>query len=123
MPCSTPAVLLRRPWLTCAPGAATFEAALSWTSSSASREDRAMISQEQVSRRIEQLEQLGRKLAREIVVIGEGNDPLLYVERRDYLAALRNALAGIEGARVELCRARQRWRRNQEADAHDQPPG
>ena len=77
------------------------------------------MSPEQVSLRIERLEQLGCNLAKEIVVIGEGNDPLLYLERRDYLAALRNALAGIEGARVELCRARQRWRADLEPGAGD----
>jgi hypothetical protein len=81
------------------------------------------MSPEQVSQRIERLEQLSRNLAKEIVVIGEGNDPLLYLERRAYLNALQDALAGIEGARVELCRARQRWRGSQEAGAGEQSPG
>ena len=81
-----------------------------------------MISPEQVSLRIERLEQLGKGLAREIVVIGAGEDPLLYLERRDYLKGLRHALDGIEAARVVLCRARQRWRSSQESDAADESP-
>jgi hypothetical protein len=80
------------------------------------------MSPEQVGRRIERLEQLSRALAKEIVVIGEADDPLLYVERRDYLKGLRDGLAGIESARVVLARARQRWRGDREADAHDQSP-
>jgi hypothetical protein len=81
------------------------------------------MSPEQVGRRIERIEQLGRALAKEIVIIGEADDPLLYVERRDYLAALRNALAGIEGARVELCRARQRWRRGRQPGEGEETTG
>jgi hypothetical protein len=73
------------------------------------------MSPEQVGQRIERLEQLSRALAKEIVVIGQADDPLLYVERRDYMTGLRAALAGIEGARVELCRARQRWRGSEQA--------
>jgi hypothetical protein len=80
------------------------------------------MSPEQVSQRIERLEQLSRALAKEIVVIGDADDPLLYVERRDYMKGLRAALAGIEGARVELCRARQRWRRSQDGDTGDEFP-
>jgi hypothetical protein len=33
---------------------------------------------------------------------------LLYLERRAYLAGLQDAIAGVEGARVILARARQR---------------
>jgi hypothetical protein len=35
-------------------------------------------------------------------------DPLLYRERLDYLAAIRQALAGVDGARIVLVKARQR---------------
>jgi len=41
-------------------------------------------------------------------LIREANDPLLYRERQDYLAAIRRALAGVEAARVTLAKARQR---------------
>jgi hypothetical protein len=51
------------------------------------------------------LAQLSRGLAKEVVVIKDGEDPLLYVERRDYLNALQDALAGVESARVVLARA------------------
>jgi hypothetical protein len=51
------------------------------------------------------LDQISRGLAKEVVVIKDGEDPLLYVERRDYLSALQEALAGVESARVVLARA------------------
>jgi hypothetical protein len=51
------------------------------------------------------LDRLSRGLAKEVVVIKDADDPLLYVERRDYLNALRDALAGVEQARVVLAKA------------------
>jgi hypothetical protein len=42
------------------------------------------------------------------------NDPLLYLERKAYLHALHDALAGVEGARVALARVRQRLERGTE---------
>jgi hypothetical protein len=51
------------------------------------------------------LDQLSRGLAKETVVIKDAEDPLLYVERRDYLTALEDALAGVESARVVLAKA------------------
>jgi hypothetical protein len=39
------------------------------------------------------------------------DDPLLYLERKAYLTAIQDALAGVEGARVALARARQRLER------------
>jgi hypothetical protein len=45
---------------------------------------------------------------RECAIIGEGNDPLLYLERRAYLAAVQAAVSGLESARVVLAKARQR---------------
>ena len=41
----------------------------------------------------------------------ECNDLLLYLERRAYLGAIRDALAGVEAARVVLAKARQRLER------------
>jgi hypothetical protein len=50
------------------------------------------------------LDQPSTGLAKEVVV-KDGEDPLLYVERRDYLRALQDALAGVGSARVVLARA------------------
>jgi hypothetical protein len=63
-----------------------------------------------LERRVERLDQVSRGLAKEEIVMREGNDPLLYRERQDYLAAIRAAPAGVEGARVTLAKARQRLR-------------
>jgi hypothetical protein len=46
---------------------------------------------------------------------GEADDPLLYLERLAYVEALREAVAGLEGARVALARALQRIRDGQGA--------
>jgi hypothetical protein len=51
------------------------------------------------------LDQLSRGLAKEVVVIKDADDPLLYLERKAYLDALQDALAGVESARVVLARA------------------
>jgi hypothetical protein len=58
--------------------------------------------------RVQRLDQLMRGLAKEVALWKEGNDPLLYVERRAYLTAIQDALAGVESARVVLARAQQR---------------
>jgi hypothetical protein len=44
--------------------------------------------------------------------MAEGNDPMLYRERQDYLAAVRAAVSGLESARVVLAKARQRLERS-----------
>jgi hypothetical protein len=44
-------------------------------------------------------------LSREVVVQQGAQDTLLYRERRQYLRAINDALAGIEAARVTLARA------------------
>jgi hypothetical protein len=51
------------------------------------------------------LERLAQNLTRETYVIGEADDPLLYLERKAYIAALRDAVAGLEIARVTLAKA------------------
>jgi hypothetical protein len=51
---------------------------------------------------------LPRGLAKEIRLVREADDPLLYVEKKAYLAALGRTLAGVEEARVVLARPRQR---------------
>jgi hypothetical protein len=58
--------------------------------------------------RVRRLDELTRGLAREVAIWKEADDPLLYLERRAYLKAIQDALAGVESARVVLARARQR---------------
>jgi hypothetical protein len=58
--------------------------------------------------RVRRLDALVRGLAKEVALWRGGNDPLLYLERRAYLKAIQDALAGLEEARVVLARARQR---------------
>jgi hypothetical protein len=45
---------------------------------------------------------------KEICQVEKADDPMLYLERQAYLTAMRQALSGIEGARVTLVKARQR---------------
>ena len=61
--------------------------------------------------RVRRLDELSRELAKAVVLWKECNDPLLYPERRAYLGAIRDALAGVEEARVVLAKARQRLER------------
>jgi hypothetical protein len=63
---------------------------------------------ERIAARVDHLDELARGLAKELVRVGEAKDPLLYVERKASLAALRRVVAGVEEARVVLARARQR---------------
>jgi hypothetical protein len=65
---------------------------------------------EHLSARIQRLEALAIGFARELSVIGEGDDPMLYLERQAYLGAIRLAISGVESARVTLAKARQRLR-------------
>lgn len=67
-----------------------------------------MIPAAALSRRIARLEQLLRGLAHEVQLWRSGDDPLLYLERLEYLDAIQHALAGVEAARVVLTRARMR---------------
>jgi hypothetical protein len=64
--------------------------------------------------RVRRLDPLARGLAKEVVLWKEYNDPLLYLERRAYLGAIRDALAGVEAARVVLAKARQRLEEERE---------
>lgn len=63
-----------------------------------------------VEKRLERLEELMRGLAKEVTLWKAGTDPLLYLERKSYLNAIQDALAGVEAARVVLARALQRMR-------------
>ena len=64
-----------------------------------------MISLAEVEARIGRLEELSRGLAKEVMKSKEADDPLLYLERRAYLNAVQDALAGVDAARVVLARA------------------
>jgi hypothetical protein len=55
--------------------------------------------------RVRRLDQLARGLAKEVTLWKGGNDPLLYLERKAYLTAIQDALAGVEAARVVLAQA------------------
>jgi hypothetical protein len=52
--------------------------------------------------RIERLDQLARGLAMEVGLQRGAEDVLLFRQRWQYLAALQDALAGVEAARVVL---------------------
>ncbi|MCI0463601.1 MAG: hypothetical protein L0Z62_42235 [Gemmataceae bacterium] len=58
--------------------------------------------------RVCRLEELALGLAKEVVIWKAGNDPLLYRERKAYLDAIQDALAGVEEARAILAEAQQR---------------
>jgi hypothetical protein len=61
-----------------------------------------------IAARVDRLTQLSIGLAKEICIWQECNDPLLYVERREFLIGMRDAHSGIESARVALVKAKQR---------------
>jgi hypothetical protein len=52
--------------------------------------------------RIERLGQLERGFAREVALQREAEDQLRFGERKQYLTAIQDALAGAEAARVVL---------------------
>src|SRR5579871_4411194 len=55
-----------------------------------------------VKARVERLDQLARGLAREVAQQRGAEDVLLFRERKQYLRAIQDALAGAEAARVVL---------------------
>jgi hypothetical protein len=65
--------------------------------------------------RVRRLDELSRGLAKEVTLWKACNDPLLYVERKEYLAAIDQALQGTEAARVVLVKVRQRLERETSA--------
>ena len=58
--------------------------------------------------RVRRLDELARGLAKEVTLWKACNDPLLYRERKAYLKAIQDALAGVEEARVTLVHVRRR---------------
>jgi hypothetical protein len=61
-----------------------------------------------VSARARRLDNLSRGIALEISNVTKADDPMLYVERQAYLAAMRRLLCGVESAYVVLAKARRR---------------
>jgi hypothetical protein len=76
-----------------------------------------MFGMRDVEARLRRLEELTRGLAKEVTLWREGNDPLLYLERRAYLSGVQDALAGVEAARVVLAKACQRLKAGARRDA------
>jgi hypothetical protein len=72
-----------------------------------------------VRARLFRLEELSGELAKECAVIREAQDPLLYLERRKYLCAIADAIAGVEAVRVVLAKALQRMADTPEAESND----
>ena len=64
--------------------------------------------------RVRRLDQLSRGLAKEVTLWKVCNDPLLYLERKAYLSAVQDALAGVEAARVALVKVCQRLERERQ---------
>jgi hypothetical protein len=58
--------------------------------------------------RIARIHELIRALHREELLMRQGHDPLLYLERQAYLAALDVTVQWLESARVVLAKAMQR---------------
>jgi hypothetical protein len=69
--------------------------------------------------RIQRLEDLALGLHKDRVAWEEAADPLLYLERRAYLAAVRTAIQGVEDARVALAKACQRMDRERRRGRED----
>jgi hypothetical protein len=68
---------------------------------------------EGIRARVRRLDELSRGLAKEVTLWKACNDPLLYLERKAYLGAIQDALAGVEAARVTLAKVGQRLEREQ----------
>jgi hypothetical protein len=66
--------------------------------------------------RVARLERLSMGLSREVVLQRGAQDILLYRERKQYLGAINDALAGVEAARVTLARAVRRLEGNGRAE-------
>jgi hypothetical protein len=73
-------------------------------------EDGGMLTVKSVEARMRRLEVLCKGLAKETVIIREANDLLLYLERKEYLSALRDIIAGGESVWIALTKALHRIR-------------
>jgi hypothetical protein len=70
------------------------------------------VTTEELEKRINRLDRLGRGMAKEAALIRAADDPPLRQERLAYLAAVGDALEGVERARVTPARAVLRIRRD-----------
>jgi hypothetical protein len=80
-----------------------------------------MIGVTDVEARVRRLEELTRGLSKEVELWKAGGDPLLYLERKSYLNAIQDALAGAEAARVVLAKALSRVRKDAQQPAAAEP--
>src|SRR5258708_6820827 len=62
--------------------------------------------------RYARLDQLRQGLAKEVLAIRPGNDPMLRAERQAYLGSIQDALDGVEKACVTLAKAIYRLERS-----------
>jgi hypothetical protein len=62
-----------------------------------------------IKARIARLEKLSRGFAVEVARWKDASTPVLYRERKAYLGAVQDALAGVEAARVVLAGVVHRW--------------
>ena len=65
-----------------------------------------MFTIDDLNRRVERLQTLAKGLAKEVHQVREAEGGLLYLERRQVLCAIQDALFGVESARVVLAQAR-----------------
>ncbi len=65
--------------------------------------------------RVRRLEHLSLGLSKEVVMWKGADTPLLYVERKEYLNAIQDALAGVEQARVALAQVVHRLQASRES--------
>jgi hypothetical protein len=72
-----------------------------------------------IAARVQRLDKLSRGLAKEEVMVRQCHDALLYRERQDYLKAIRQALSGIEAARVTLAKVKQRLEGSRPMSNHE----
>jgi hypothetical protein len=63
---------------------------------------------EDLTGRIQRLDALARGFAKEVTLVKQSHGPLLYLERKAYLEAIQDALAGVEASRVILAKVQQR---------------
>jgi hypothetical protein len=77
----------------------------------ASQPEKTGMNAADISTRIGRLDALARGLTFELDTVEKADDPILYVEGQQYLAAMRRVLHGVEDARVILVKSRQRVER------------
>jgi hypothetical protein len=75
-----------------------------------------VISDKDIEGRGRRLDEPARGLAKEVGIIKKADDPLLYLERKAYLGAIQDAIAGVEAARVVLAQVCQRLGGQRRAD-------